>query len=202
MSAILFDLPTDDWCHQPCIERTVERTQYWEPWFQQARHHGPCSAIDWAARSQSYSLFPEIVLRASSLHVEGVRLPPQLAEFADAVVRGKSRIPFFDDWDGEGSPAYLEETWRRSVQTVLRTASDVWKHRGGIILPLPALTPGPDQSIDIYWDLEDRTLLVNVPNEPDVLAQWYGKSDKGLETKGTTVLDVSLAGLVSWFLLS
>lgn len=98
------------------------------------------------------------------------------------------------DWDGQGSPPYSSDTWDRAATLLLTGAVDyLGQHHQTI--PIPAFDNGPDGSIDIFWDLPDRQVLLNVPAELDSPVRYYGHSSLGFEIKGTE----SLARQQRWF---
>ena|SRR5579863_1747211 len=90
-----------------------------------------------------------------------VDIPSSLNHVADAIEKSRWMLELEDDWDGEGSPAYSTETWRRAASFLLKNALSLWQDRGARI-DAPALHNGPEGSIDIYWETADRKLLINV----------------------------------------
>lgn len=72
-----------------------------------------------------------------------------------------------DDFDGEGSPAYKQATVDRARAWLLAAG---WPDE----LPLPAVCPGPDGSIDLFWYPSGPHLLVNIPADPGEAIGWAG----------------------------
>lgn len=72
-----------------------------------------------------------------------------------------------DDWDGNGSIAYQEATWRRAV--------DYAKETVALGQDTPHIYPGPDGSIDLLWQTTEYILLMNVPVDPDEPTTAYGE---------------------------
>jgi len=101
-----------------------------------------------------------------------------------------------DDWDGEGSPAYREETLNRAQAFLIAGAralgDDVRRE-----MPTPRVSPGPDGSIDLHWRGEGRMLLVNIPVDMDETIGFYG-DDAHSKVKGEVGRDTDAAWLFAW----
>ena len=77
------------------------------------------------------------------------------------------------NWDDEGSPAYMEATWKRAA--ILLSEYATAAHESfRTVLPLPRISKGPEGSIDIHWRLPTRELLLNVPPEVDEPSTYFG----------------------------
>lgn len=94
-------------------------------------------------------------------------------ELKAEIERARQMLPLDDDWDGEGSPGYSEETLNRAIAFLTEEADGLWDLRG-ICLPVPRIGPGPDGSIDLHWKLPTRELLVNIPADAGKIATFYG----------------------------
>lgn len=109
-------------------------------------------------------------------------LPLSLAAEINA---SRSMLELEDDWDGEGSPGYDDATWRRAVDFLVRNALRL-SNEYGVVLQSPRIRKGPRGSIDLHWRVMDRELLVNIPGESGVPADYYGDDGAGgQQTKGT-----------------
>lgn len=82
-----------------------------------------------------------------------------------------------DDWDGEGSRGYSREIWKRATEFLHALAVEHW------LSIAPSIAPAENGSIDLYWRLPDRTLLVNFSPESDV-ASYFGRVVNGDDTTG------------------
>ncbi len=96
----------------------------------------------------------------------GTEVPGELNEVAAAIEKSRSMLDLQDNWDGEGSPGYSEETWTRAARFLLRNAVELWTARS-IRADTPAMQKGPEGSIDISWRTANAKLLINVPTEMD-----------------------------------
>jgi hypothetical protein len=89
-----------------------------------------------------------------------------------------------DDWDDEGSQGYSRDTWERATK-FLRKQVEVLKDDFCCIpVPFPQIAPADKGSIDLFWKLDDRQLLVNVPSDSSRLATYYGENANGESTSG------------------
>jgi len=100
------------------------------------------------------------------------------------IEQAKRILDFEDDWDGEGSPGYSEDTFNRAVSFLTTYAEGVWESCG-IPLPIPRIGPGPDGSIDLHWKLPSRELLVNIPADANEVPTFYGDNYGVLKNRGT-----------------
>ncbi len=103
-----------------------------------------------------------------------------------------------DDFDGRGSPRYSKETLERAVAFV-RLQWQEYLRLNVEPMPLPEIEPGPRGSIDIFWDLPDLNLLVNIPADPELPVEFAGDS-KGRGRFDGALVDPTKPnrGLVSW----
>lgn len=102
-----------------------------------------------------------------------------------------------ENWDEEGSPKYLKETWNAATQFVRKTAL-LYKKEVGKWINAPKITPGPDGSIDVRWKNSKRSILVNFPANSITPADFYG-SDKQIDViKGTLNLSSQNHWILQW----
>jgi len=76
-----------------------------------------------------------------------------------------------EDWDDEGSCEYKRETWERACLILRNIMIDSNLQDRTTI---PEISPGPNGSIDIHWKAERFELLINIPDEKDKPASFYG----------------------------
>lgn len=118
------------------------------------------------------------------------------SRIAEAIQSSRYILALKDDWDEEGSKNYEETTWSRSVNWVKEAALTFRKQRGLWVEP-PRILPGPEGSIDIHWKTAKRELLINVPENLQEPADYYGCGDPKDTLKGK--LDTSLSN--EWILV-
>jgi hypothetical protein len=115
-------------------------------------------------------------------------------------VLGKARelTNLADDWDGEGSQGYSTDTLRR-VRRFLLAQSFLCKRFFQITLPTPQINPADQGSVDVFWRLPGRQLLLNFPKDEGSPITYYGRDDEGKNTvTGRTAVDELRPDLVAW----
>ena len=115
------------------------------------------------------------------------------------IERAKRILELEDDWDGEGSSGYSEDTFNRAVAFLTTHAEGFWESCG-IRLPIPRIGPGPDGSIDLHWKLPSRELLVNIPADANEVPTFYGDNYGALKNRGTLEPRKFNAEIVPWLL--
>ena len=135
---------------------------------------------------------------ASRDRLLGFTIPRALGGIAEKVRTSRSILDLTDDWDGEGSPGYVEAVWERAGRFLLINALQLWRESGRVIRP-PEIYPGPGGSFDLLWESGDATLLVNVPAESNSPVSWFGSLKDGSEsTKGTMNASGRNLRLMTW----
>lgn len=135
--------------------------------------------------------------RITSRIILGMEVPRPLWLVANAVEHSRWMLELKNDWDGEGSPGYLEETWRRGVSFLLQNALSL-RERFQLVIDTPKIHNGPEGSIDIYWNTPNGRLLINIPPESKGSASFYGCNLNGHEIKGTLSLNSDNNWLLLW----
>ncbi len=130
-------------------------------------------------------------------HFRGTPIYEPLWPVADAIEESRRILELEDNWDGEGSPGYLESTWNRAVEFLMTNALALWEDHH-IAVDAPAVHNGPNGSIDIYWKTPGGSLLFNVPPENVGDVSFYGSNKEGGEIKGSLRLDRDNRWLVCW----
>jgi hypothetical protein len=120
--------------------------------------------------------------------------------FASAIQSALGIVQLKDNWDSEGSVGYSLETYNRMKSFLMANyafARDVYSE----VLPIPAIDPADNGSFDVFWKLEDRTLLLNFPAHNDAPVTYYGSSSDADNTiAGRTKPDQKRPDLVAWLI--
>ena len=103
------------------------------------------------------------------------------------------------DWDGEGSPGYSEETCDRMSKFLLNHSKQL-AAACGIEALIPKILPGPNGSIDLLWKSDDYELLLNIPADLQSPASFYGDDQGSLCIKGTLDPDKINQGILQWLM--
>lgn len=133
------------------------------------------------------------------LGLYGFELPGELSPFVQEIERSRAMLDLEDDWDGEGSPGYAEETWRRAVGIAIAGARNYLTTRKAAP-PTPVFSKGPEGSVDILWWSGNRRLMINVPAEENdpVTYHGYDRENANRETKGVLDPYDSNGWMLSW----
>jgi len=111
-------------------------------------------------------------------------LPTQLKKIGEEIRASKQILSLKENWDGEGSPGYKESTWIRTVEFLANYALRIWREFE-LIIDTPIISQGPEGSIDIYWKTNDYDLLVNISENPESPATFYGENKGKNHIKGS-----------------
>jgi hypothetical protein len=134
----------------------------------------------------------------STVTVLEYTLPQALAHLADEIARSRSLLELEADWDGEGSPGYKHETWRRAVDFAVRVATNAWSMFGARIDSVD-IVPGAEGSIGLEWRSPGHELLINIPDDPNEEAPYYGDDGHGRQpTKGSLIVEKPNLWLSAW----
>lgn len=115
------------------------------------------------------------------------------------IEQAKRILELEDDWDGEGSLGYSEDTFNRAAAFLTTHAEGFWE-LCGIRLPVPRIGPGPDGSLDLHWKLPSRELLVNIPADANEVPTFYGDNYGALKNRGTLEPRKFNAEIVPWLM--
>jgi len=131
-----------------------------------------------------------------------VQLPPdrRLEGIRSAVQSARELTELGENWDGEGSRGYSLNTWKRVKRFVLRQAA-LSESLLRATLPVPAINPADQASLDVFWQLSDRQLLVNFPADENAPITYYGQNSAGNNTiSGRTTGREHRLDLVAWLI--
>lgn len=82
-----------------------------------------------------------------------------------AIERSRSLLELPSNWDGEGASPIRIETWE-SAMSFLRGLAREYASSNFGFPAAPTISPGPEASIDLYWNTDSRELLINYPENP------------------------------------
>jgi hypothetical protein len=136
-------------------------------------------------------------LRIGRAHQQSQTTPANYDDIAAAIRKSREMLQWEDDWDGEGSPAYLEATWQRATNLLRTSVLELWDTQRKLA-PTPRVTPGPNGSIDLYWRADNYKLLINIPVDSNEMADYYGQNRHGEIIEGTLDTMTSAMWLLVW----
>ncbi|HVA18426.1 MAG TPA: hypothetical protein VMV59_12010 [Candidatus Dormibacteraeota bacterium] len=129
----------------------------------------------------------------------GVHAPSRSEKLKAEFERAREILKLKDDWDGEGSVGYSTETLDRAILFVSTHASKLWESFG-LAAPIPTIGPGPDGSIDVHWKLPAWELLVNIPQNSDAMATFYGDDYGAQKIRGSFDPRRFNSGVAEWLI--
>lgn len=131
----------------------------------------------------------EKLYRSSEIRVEltpniSIKVPYQFNDLVKSIKESKKLLDLKDNWDDQGSPGYSEETLQQAIRLIVNYSRKIWVEEG-IVIDAPKILPAQNGSIDLFWEKDEYTLLINVPRYPGYLAGFYGdfKNDEYIEGK-------------------
>lgn len=103
-----------------------------------------------------------------------------------------------EDWDdNEGKPISFQ-TWTNAVNFV-NDYSDWIFNYFGIVISEPQIQPGPNETIDIVWRNDNYRFLINIPQDKNFQAGYYGDDKKnGNSIKGKIPIDKVEEFIATW----
>ncbi len=119
-------------------------------------------------------------------------LEKQLGEFR----KGFEKLQ--DNWDTRGAKGFDNNIWNKSSNLLREILFSLWEHR--IEVPIPAMLPCADGSIDINWQTDKFKLLVNIPRERQELVSMYGekKGSKADEIEVRIKFELVKPVIIEW----
>jgi len=113
------------------------------------------------------------------------------------IERAKLLLALGEDWDGEGSPGYSGTTLDRAI-AFLNMHTERLSDMYGIQVPIPSIGPGPEGSIDIHWKQPTWELLVNIPEDVEKMAAFYGDNYGSQKVRGSLNPEYFNVGIAEW----
>src|SRR5438270_12002922 len=104
--------------------------------------------------------FPELI--AEEYQLLWISLPYQLSHFSEVFESSRHLLTLADDWDGNGGGAFTEDHWRSMIRFIADNVAWLWERRG-MTIEAPDISPGPGQTIDVYWQTNNFEMLLNIP---------------------------------------
>lgn len=82
-----------------------------------------------------------------------------------------------DNWDGEGSKGYLEETWKKTKNLIIKILSGLWSIKIDFKrdVPIPYVAPARDGGFEIFWTkLKKFGMAIYIPSYPMKYVKVFG----------------------------
>lgn len=103
-----------------------------------------------------------------------------------------------ETWGDEDEPGITPATWERMRAFVVKQAAASVRLFGRP-LPVPTINPADQGSIDVFWQLDGRELLLNFPAEESEPITYYGQTRTATQTTaGRTTVHDERPDLIAW----
>ena len=110
-------------------------------------------------------------------------LPPPLINIYKSIIESKYILELENNWDDEGSPPYKKSTWKTAIKFLI-TLSNLAYDKIGVIIDAPRIYHSSEGSIDLLWKKDHYRLLINIPEDQDSLATFYGDDYESQKIEG------------------
>jgi hypothetical protein len=117
----------------------------------------------------------------------------------ETIEQSRSILSLQDDWDGEGTSAYRASTWERATEFMQQNLLSMYLTFSSRV-DVPRILPGPNGSIDLHWKTGYQELLINIPEDPNEPANFYGDNKLGQSVKGTLDTSKKHEWLLMWLM--
>lgn len=143
----------------------------------------------------SYGLYPSLEIILPHLHIEESKsifytyknhltltIPKEISYLKKAFQNSEYILSLDDDWDDMNSPKYELETWINTIKFVHNYATKTYDslHKK---IEVPKIYHGPNKSIDVLFENDNYSLLINIPFNSNT-AIYYGRDTDGNNVKG------------------
>ena len=116
-----------------------------------------------------------------------------------AVKKSRRLLELSDNWDDEGSPRVNSAAWNKATDFVLEMVR-AFTGRIRRPLPVPAISAGPEGSIDVHWRTERREILLNFSADQTLAPSYYGDNYADETIKGTLDTTSKNIWLLYWLI--
>ncbi|MBV9576521.1 MAG: hypothetical protein JO149_07845, partial [Gammaproteobacteria bacterium] len=108
-----------------------------------------------------------------NINGNAISLPAQFIQIATEIERSKYILNLKENWDEDGASKISEAVWLRSISFLLKYSLFIYKNFGPVIVQ-PEINPCRNGSIDLSWKTSKARLLVNITEEENNKAFYYG----------------------------
>ncbi len=161
----------------------------------------PCKKIDKMDEvliSGSVLLSKRASTKPIMLEVSRNTFPLALANIEEAIEDAKSILTIEDECEGNVSvPPYILE----KAAYFLRSYASHLYNIYGCILSAPNISALKNGSIDLEWNVDDASLLINVKNSREEIAFYYGEfihNGKKFDVNGQVPTDSTISTFADW----
>ena len=119
-------------------------------------------------------------------------------EMEQAISNSKAILTLELDPDAGVTVQYDADTWQRATK-LLREMAELYWQATGDYLSAPSIAPALEGSIDLFWEMGDLTLLINVRQDLTSGVTFFGRRFKTSKISGSlSVDDTQPKHLTAW----
>jgi hypothetical protein len=160
----------------------------------------PILSEEQSAEEKAHTIEEDLVCDPVSLWVVELPSASRRDDITSAICGARELTRLGHDWDGEGSQGYSVNTWKRMRRFILRHAA-LTETCLRATLPPPSINPADHGSLDVFWQLKDRQLLINFPQEESEPITYYGQNKERTNTiSGRTTERERRLDLAAWLI--
>jgi hypothetical protein len=112
-------------------------------------------------------------------------MPIELSPIIEAIENSKVIFNRHPDPSDDLALLCSQETWQRATKLLIDHALVIWEKAKVAIRP-PAISAGPDGSVDLYWTAAPYGLLLNVPADSQQPATYFGDDSTNPDSNHTS----------------
>jgi len=121
---------------------------------------------------------------------------PKVLEYLITTVKKSESILFLEnDFDDNGSEKYDFKTWKAAV-VFLFDYADILYSNYNTLIDIPKIYNAPKGSIDLFWENEKYTLLINIDKKGKSATFYTGNSKGTQQIRGEFKLDNHMVQLL------
>ncbi|MHA1381967.1 MAG: hypothetical protein ACTSRG_26650 [Candidatus Helarchaeota archaeon] len=150
--------------------------------------------IEYLLKAEKFTLDIENLIIGESVNSKLLIIRKLNNEIENSKVR---ILSLEDNWDGEGSKAYIKETWERAID-FLKQFYHTLLVEHDLLIKIPDIQPSSEGDIDIHWETEKFELLLGIPENPEEPASYYGDDYSDNTIEASTKLDSLNNILITW----
>lgn len=136
-------------------------------------------------KPKKHDLFPAIekISQDLTINIEDNTfiLPIELSHIAEEIEDSKKILTLLNDWDEEGAIAPPISILMQSIHLLVSYSKWIFDNLD-IIIASPTISAVPDGSIDMEWRTNKARLLINIKNNGNHEAYYYGDFYKNLNS--------------------
>ena len=110
-------------------------------------------------------------------------MPDRLTYLIPAIEKSKTILLLEDDWDDAGAVKYAEQTWVAAIKFLLDYANTLYQDFD-IEIDVPKIYNGPRGSIDIFWETDAYTFLINIKENGEDAVFYADNNAKSQRVRG------------------